>query len=145
MRVNTGFMKHIILYISRMETVVRLCKQCSKLINPEKGRKDRVFCDENCKNKFHNTQTFLEEKEIKRIQLLLKKNRRVLKKMFARPDRDEVKKERLLKAGFDFNYHTHFVTSKIKRNQFIFCFDYGYRTVSEETFKIVKAFDHKED
>lgn len=125
--------------------MARLCKQCSKPIDPVKGRKDRVFCDENCKNKFHNTQTYLEEQEIKRIQLLLKKNRRVLKKMFARPDRDEIKKERLLKEGFDFDYHTHFVTSKIKKNQFTFCFDYGYRAVSELTFKIVKAFDHKED
>jgi hypothetical protein len=128
-----------------METIARLCKQCGKDINPDKGRKDRKFCDENCKNKFHNTQAYLEEQEIKRIQHVLKKNRRALKKVFGRADKDAIKKDRLLKEGFEFDYHTHFVTTKIKRNQFIFCFDYGYREVEEGLFKIVKAFDYKED
>ena len=128
-----------------MEALIRLCKYCHDPIDPVKGRKDMLFCDENCKNKFHNTQAYQEEQEIKRIQLILKKNRRVLKKMFARKDRDEIQKEKLLKEGFEFDYHTHFVISKIKRNQFTFCFDYGYRVVSEDKFKVVKAFEYKED
>src|SRR5664279_4153812 len=117
------------MYISRMEMAVpvQLCMQCSKPIDPRKGRRDRKFCDEGCKNKYHNTKTYQEDQELNRISLILKENRRILGKMFARKDRDTISKERLLKAGFEFDYHTHFVISKIKSNQFIFCFDYGYR------------------
>ena len=128
-----------------METIVRLCKFCEKVINPRQGRKDRKFCDEVCKNRFHNSQNYIEEQEIKRIQRILVKNRRALKKMFARVDKDIIDRERLLREGFDFDYHTHFVTTKIKRNQFTFCFDYGYREVDKDVFKVVKAFDYKED
>ena len=124
-----------------MDTATRLCKNCEKPINLSIGRSDRLFCNESCKNQFHNKQTYLEEQEIKRIQLILKKNRRILKKMFSRKDRDEIPKEKLLKEGFEFDYHTHFVISKIKRNQFILCFDYGYRAVEDDRYKIVKAFD----
>ena len=65
--------------------------------------------------------------------------------MFVRSDRDEIKKARLLKEGSGFEFHTHFVMSKIKRNQFTLCFDYGYRVVSENKFKVVKAFEYKEE
>lgn len=124
----------------------KLCLYCEKPINLRVGRKDRRFCDEVCKNKYHNTKTWTEEQEIKRIQLLLKKNRRILKKMFARKDKDEISKERLLKEGFDFTYHTHFVYTKHKPNyQYTVCFDYAYRQVEGDKYKIVKAFEPKEE
>lgn len=124
---------------------VRLCKQCGKPIDPLKGRRDRLFCDANCKNKYHNTRTYEEEQELNRIMLILKENRRVLQKMFSRKDRDEISRERLLKAGFEFDFHTHFVISKLKRKTFIFCFDYGYHEESKDYFKIVRAFEQKEE
>ena len=64
--------------------------------------------------------------------------------MFVRSDRDELMKERLLKAGFEFDYHTHTTISKIKSNLFTFCFEYGYRSVGDNKIKVVRAFDHKE-
>lgn len=106
------------------ELEVKVCLYCEKPIDLQKGRKDRRFCDEICKNRFHNTKTWTEEKEIKRIQLVLKKNRRILKKMFGRKDKDEIAKERLLKEGFEFTYHTHFV---------------------KDTYKIIKVFENKEE
>lgn len=128
-----------------METLIRICKFCENSINLLKGRKDRLFCDETCKNRYHNTQIYEEQQEIKRVQLILKRNRRVLKKMFVRKDRDLLDKIVLLKEGFEFDYHTHFVTSKIKKNQFTFCFDYGYRSVGEDRYKVIKAFEYKEE
>ena len=67
--------------------------------------------------------------------------------MAARKDADEISKERLLKEGFEFGYHTHFKNSKFKGYQYTFCFDYGYRIVDEKkgTYKVVKAFEYKEE
>ncbi len=124
-----------------MESDSRRCKQCNKLINLNAGRRDRIFCNAGCKNKYHNTQLYNEQQEIKRIQLVLKKNRRILKKLIVRKDRDQIPRESLLKEGFEFDYHTHQVTSKIKSNLYIFCFDYGYCQMNDNKYKLVKAFD----
>lgn len=128
-----------------MTDLIRYCKECQKPIDTKVGRSDRLFCNDGCRNKYHNRQNWMEDQEIKRIQLILKKNRRVLKKLFARKDHDAITKEKLLKEGFEFDYHTHFVVSKIKGNQFIFNFDYGYRMVNEDMYKIVKAFETKDE
>jgi hypothetical protein len=123
----------------------RYCKQCGKIINPDKGRADRLYCDELCKNRFHNQVKMMENGELQRIDLILKKNHRILKKMFLKKQHDEIANEKLLKEGFDFDYHTHHVISKIKKNEFIFCFDYGYCTLPGQKVKIIKAFDYKEE
>jgi hypothetical protein len=128
-----------------MNDLIRYCKCCHKPIDTLTGRRDRLFCNDGCRNKYHNTQNWMEEQEIKRIQLILKKNRRILKKLFAKKDHDAIDKERLLKEGFEFDYHTHFVVSKIKGNTFTFNFYFGYRKVDSERYKIVKAFENKED
>jgi hypothetical protein len=120
------------------------CLNCGQPLDPGKGRVDRLYCDERCKNAFHNARSIEENGELNRIELVLKKNRRVLKKMFARKDKDQISKERLLKEGFDFVFYTHHVTSKIIGNSFTFCFDYGYREVEPGVYKIVKAFASKE-
>jgi len=120
----------------------RKCKYCDKPIDLLKGRRDRQFCDERCKNAYHNKIAFEEEKEVKRINKILKRNREILKKMNARK---EVTKERLLKAGFDFTYFTHHKFTIHYHYQYTFCYDYGYRAVKPESYKVVKAFEEKEE
>lgn len=128
-----------------MNEPVRLCKQCGKVINTLKGRSDRLYCDELCKNKYHNARNKEDDVEFKRVHRVLRTNRKILKKMFDRKDIDRIPKEKLLKAGFEFHYHTHTKISKIKSNLFTFCFEYGYRPVGEDKIKVVRAFDYKED
>ena len=64
-----------------------------------------------------------------------------MKKMISAKDHDQIPREKLLKEGFEFDYHTHQKLSKIKSNLFIFCFDYGYCQIENEKYKVVKAFD----
>src|SRR5260221_12693044 len=106
-----------------MDQSTTLCKQCGKIINPLKGRSDRLYCDEKCKNKYHNARNKEDDVEFKRVQRVLRTNRKILKKMFIRDDRDEIQKTRLLKAGFEFDYHTHTKLIKIKSNLLTFCFE----------------------
>ena len=123
----------------------RKCKYCEKLIDLSKGRRDRQFCDEKCKNAYHNKIAFEEEKEAKRINKILKKNREILQKMTARKDKNKITKERLLKAGFDFTYYTHHKFTIHYNHQYTFCYDYGYRMIKPETYKVVKAFEEREE
>jgi hypothetical protein len=122
-----------------MSNAVNYCLNCGEPIT--KGRSDKKFCDQECKNVYYNRIKIQENGEIKRVDLALKKNRRILKKLFDPRKMDKlVNRDALLKAGFDFDFHTHFVTTKFKGNQFVFCYDYGYREVEKHKFKVIKSF-----
>ncbi len=122
-----------------MTTASHICRQCGKQIT--RGRPDKKFCDEGCKNLFHNQEKLSELGEIRKIDLQLKKNRRVLIRLFGqgRPDA-LIERDQLLKAGFEFYYHTHYVTTRLKQHIFTFCYDYGYREVENGRYQIIKAF-----
>ena len=130
-----------------MDTAAKPCLECGEPVG--KGRIDRKFCSVECKNKYHNKESFADKISTARIKKILERNRKILKKMAARKDADQIPKERLLKEGFEFDYHTHFKNSKFKGYQYTFCFDYGYRTVENgsksDIYKVVKAFEYKED
>jgi len=129
-----------------MEATKKRCKNCGKILKPSKGRSDRQYCDEKCKNQYHNAKNARENAELQRIELILRKNHRILKKMFLRKDKDTIPKERLLKEGFNFDYHTHHIIGKIKGNEFIFCHGYGYLpSPGGNQYRIIKAFEHSED
>jgi len=42
--------------------------------------------------------------------------------------------------GIDFDFHTHHVTSKVKRYEYIFCYNYGYRDAGYGNVKAVESF-----
>ena len=51
-----------------------------------------------------------------------------------------VTRETLLKMGFEFDYCTHHIVSKYQKNEYIFCYNYGYWKLDEEKLKVVKSF-----
>lgn len=131
-----------------MDLAAKSCLECGEPVG--KGRIDRKYCSVECKNKHHNKEAYAEKIETLRIKKILHTNRKILKKMAGRKDADQIPKEKLLKEGFEFEYHTHFVISKVKGYQYIFCFDYGYRELNgtygkKDHFKVVKAFEYKEE
>jgi hypothetical protein len=118
--------------------VVSTCLQCGKVIRS--GRSDKKFCDALCKDEYHNSRKIATHQEIQRIDLALKKNRNILKQLF-QPKVDKlVDRDQLLKAGFEFTFHTHQIITKVKQNEFVFCYDYGYREVKEGWYQIIKSF-----
>ena len=125
-----------------MERVHPICLHCAKVIN--NGRADKKFCDYGCKDAYYNEQKSSELREIRRVNLALKNNRRILKKKLGTKEEIIFSRQGLLEAGFKFDYHTHHVISKIKEYEYIFCFDYGYRVLRPGQYKIVKSFDKAE-
>ena len=122
-----------------MTDTPNLCLNCSDPIL--KGRSDKKFCDSVCKDEYYNKIKIREHKEIKKIDEALKRNRRILSKLFDPKKEDKlVNREVLLKAGFEFEFHTHFIITKVKGNQFVYCYDYGYREVEKDKYKLIKSF-----
>ena len=114
------------------------CLYCDRAITA--GNKGKKFCNDGCKTAYHNQQKSQENEEIQKIKLALINNRRVLKNVLGKESEVLVTRESLLKQGFEFDYHTHHVISKIKSNEFIFCYNYGYRKVDDGRYKVVKSF-----
>ncbi|MNK06387.1 hypothetical protein D3C87_242820 [compost metagenome] len=99
----------------------RYCLDCHTDI---KGRADKKFCDDQCRNNYNNKRKSEDGAFVKKINQILNKNRRLL--------RDEnnngnssVKKDILIKRGFDFDYHTHYYLADTG-NVYVFCYEYGY-------------------
>ena len=114
-----------------------ICVNCGKTLA---GRSDKKYCDDNCRNEYFNKQKEIERKEIRAIDLALKRNRRILKSFFEEEKDTYVKEKALQEKGFVFNYHTHHTVTKTKQDEYLFCYDYGYRKTQEGLYRIIKAF-----
>jgi len=113
--------------------MVRSCLDCG---NPLKGRSDKKFCDDGCRNNFNNRLKSDDGILFKKINLILKKNRTILAKL--NPDgKIKVLKKKILAAGFNFDYFTHHYQTQ-NGNKYIFCYEFGYLALNEEEYLLVK-------
>jgi hypothetical protein len=113
----------------------KLCLACNKTV---KGRADKKFCDDYCRNAYNNLLKADSSKLMTNINNALKKNRRILEDLL--PDTEDMTKanrEKLLGKGFNFKYSTHTYTNK-KGNTYFFCYEYGYLPLEHDWFLIVK-------
>lgn len=117
----------------------RQCLYCGDPIR--NGRSDKKFCDVGCKDAYYNEIKSAELCEISKIDGILKRNRRILKKLY--DSRQKVKlfsREELIKEGFEFGFQTHVAVTRIKSNEIIFCYDYGYRGQASGPYEIFRSF-----
>lgn len=116
-----------------------LCLYCGKPI--KSGRADKKFCDSGCKDSYNNARKEGERGEIRTIDLVLKKNRRVLKKLYdpAKPEK-KFSREMLVREGFEFGFLTHVAVTKTKMNEIVFCYDFGYREITQDEFQVYPSF-----
>ncbi|WAC42438.1 hypothetical protein [Pedobacter sp. SL55] len=99
----------------------RFCLDCHTEI---KGRADKKFCDDQCRNNYNNKRKSEDGETIRKINQILNKNRKLLKEE-SNNGNNKVKKESLAKKGFDFDYHTHYYLAETG-NVYVFCYEYGY-------------------
>lgn len=117
------------------QTEPKLCLACNK---PVKGRTDKKFCDDYCRNNYNNELKADTNNLVRNINNALGKNRRILDTLL--PEKDEMAKttkDKLMQKGFQFKYITHTYTNK-KGNTYFFCYDYGYLPLDNDWFLIVK-------
>lgn len=118
-----------------METVTtRPCLACGK---PVKGRIDKKFCDDYCRNTYNNQSKLDETTLVRQIIAALKKNRRILADLLGNEGMIKQPKTKLLHLGFQFMYHTHLYINQ-KGNVYHFCFEYGYLALEGDWYLLVK-------
>src|SRR5882757_9355713 len=106
------------------------CRHCGK---PIRGRSDKIFCDANCKNEYHNRFQRERRKEIEGIDRILKHNRRVLKLSLGSATTRKVSKEELIQEGLKFEYYTHHFIN-VWREKYCFCYDYGFLALIKDRY-----------
>jgi|SRR5690554_2905961 len=114
----------------------RLCQECEAQLN---GRRDQKFCGDYCRNTFNNRLNEDSSKYMRRLNNILRKNRRILKKL--NPDgKKTVDGITMAEEGFNFHYYTNIYTTQ-KGSQYIFCYDQGYLKMDDNQYMLV----HKQD
>ncbi|CAA9484679.1 MAG: hypothetical protein AVDCRST_MAG96-1193 [uncultured Segetibacter sp.] len=118
-----------------MPDVNKNCLECNKIL---KGRIDKKFCDDLCRNSYNNKLNSDSNAYVRNINNILRRNRRTLEETL--PALDEmvkITKQKMLEKGFQFKYFTHTYTNK-KGNIYYFCYEYGYLLLEGDWLLVVK-------
>ena len=111
----------------------RLCLDCGTFV---KGRADKKFCDDSCRNNYNNRLKLEDNLVLRRVNSILRKNRAILAKLNPK-GKTKVSRKKLITAGFNFDYHTYSYSAQ-NGNTYIFCYEYGYLILNEDSFLLVK-------
>lgn len=111
-------------------------KQCLECGTEIKGRADKKFCSDLCRNAFNNQLNRDSVNNIRNINNRLRKNWRILSELCLE-DKAKVSKEKLLNEGFELKYFTHLRTTQ-KGSTYHFVYDYGYLELENDFFLLVK-------
>ncbi len=113
----------------------KICLACEK---PLKGRTDKKFCDDYCRSSYNNQLNNDHSVQVKRINGILKKNRRVLKSMLSgKEDIAKTTRQKLNEKGFSFNYFTNIYRNK-KGDDYFFIYEFGYLPLENDWFLLVR-------
>ena len=112
----------------------KVCLECGQNI---RGRSDKRFCDDSCRNAYNNKLNSDQTNLIRNVNNILRKNRRVLVDVLDGEGMTKAPREKLKRLGFDFRFHTHtFVNSKGQVYNFIY--EMGYLPLENDWILIVQ-------
>ena len=113
----------------------RYCQCCAQVLH---GRLDKKFCDEGCRNNFNNQQNSIQNKWMRNINAILKRNMSILiAKLPEGKKQVKVPKEKLLVMGFNLRYMTH--QGILSNGQSVqFCYELGWVLLEENCCLIVR-------
>jgi hypothetical protein len=110
-----------------------LCENCGREL---KGRSDKRFCDDSCRNTFNHRKRIPDNDIMSPTINILKKNRGILFQLLEQEKRT-VLKETLFELGFNFKYCTDHRT--LEGVSYYFSFDVGYQKEKEGKYYLMTA------
>ena len=111
----------------------KLCLDCGE---PLKGRIDKKFCNDQCRNNYNNKFKSDANNLMRNVNNALRKNRRILADL--NPNGlSKASKDKLVLMGFNFNYFTNTYQTKTGKTYY-YCYDYGYLPIENDYFTLVK-------
>jgi hypothetical protein len=111
----------------------RACPECGNKII---GRADKKFCSDGCRNAHNNALNKDNKNLVRNINNRLRKNYRILEILNTK-DKTKVTKEKLLRAGFNFEYFTSIYTTKTG-SVYYYLYDQGYLPLDNDFYLLVK-------
>ena len=112
-------------------TSKRTCLYCQRVLE---GRRDKKYCDTNCRVLYHQQKQKREEAQYLKVLDILKTNRKILKSLNP-SGHSTIEKSFLINLGYDFNYFTNTYEPK-SGGTYYFCFEYGLREIDAKPHKV---------
>ena len=113
-----------------------LKQQCLECEEPFKGRVDKKFCSDYCRNSYNNKVNKDSKNLIRNTNNRLRKNYRILDTLNPN-QKTKVSKLKLTERGFDFNLFTSIYTTKVG-TIYYFVYDQGYLPLEGGYYALVK-------
>ena len=113
---------------------VRKCLDCDAVL---KGRSDKKFCSDQCRNNYNNTINREANNLVRNVHSLLRKNRKILCDLYE-AGKKKIHKDALLVSEFNMNFFTNIVENDNNNIITRYCYEYGYREVNSEYITLVK-------
>ena len=115
----------------------KICLECGARLM---GRVDKKFCNDQCRNVFNNRINKDANDYVRRVNVILRKNRRILSKLMP-GDKGKSSKEELLLNGFNFYYYTNIYRTRQEKTYY-FIYDMGYLELEDERYALVRKQDY---
>ena len=111
----------------------RECLECGEVV---KGRIDKKFCSDYCRNSYNNKVNKDSKNLIRNINNRLRKNYKILSELNT-SGKTKVSRTKLYDRGFDFQLFTSIYTTK-KGSTYFYVYDEGYLALENEIFLLIK-------
>lgn len=113
----------------------RACSYCDR---PIKGRTDKKYCNDYCRNGYNNRLKADGTNLVRNVNNALRKNRRILAGLFSTNEKmAKTNFEKLMERGFQFKYLTHTYTNP-RGSVYNFCYEYGYMPLDNNGYLVVR-------
>jgi hypothetical protein len=111
-------------------------KKCLDCGEPIKGRADKKFCSDQCRNSYNNRLNSDATNYVRNVNNILRKNRRILSELNP-SGKISLHRDKLARAGFNFNYFTS--TAPSKEGKFYrYCYEEGYLPIENDYILLVR-------
>lgn len=113
-------------------------KKCLECEEPVKGRTDKKFCSDLCRNSYNNKQNSDANSYVRNVNNILRKNRRIIEDLIhSNSETQKTTKNKLIEKGYHFGYHTNTHTTQ-KGATYYFCYEYGFLPLEHDYYFLVK-------
>lgn len=111
-----------------------VCANCNK---PVKGRADKKFCNDWCRNAYNNKQSSQVPPLVRTVNNILKRNRKLLQAQIpAGKSVIKIQRKKMSEQGFNFEYFTSLHNTQ-KGTTYYFCYEYGYLPIENDYLLLV--------
>lgn len=111
-------------------------RQCLECGDPLKGRVDKKFCSDYCRNSYNNKVNKDSKNLIRNVNNRLRKNHKILSELNV-SGKTKVSRTKLYDKGFDFQLFTSIYKTKAEKTYF-YIYDEGYLALENEIYLLIK-------